>query len=140
MSDHSTRGTRTNENSLSRSIVWTAWTLLTHTIAAGVLFVALIRVVPGFLVLFEEFDAALPAMTILVANLSRMVAGYWYLFVVFGFGLDAFLILGFSLLPGKAKWLGGLWASVVLLAVTLLLGFIMMAVLLPLEALITQLT
>jgi len=140
MSDRSARETPTDENSLARSLVWTAWTLLTHAIAACVLFVALGHLVPKFLVLFEEFDAALPPMTILVINLSRVAASYWYLLIVFGLGLDAAVLFGLSLLPAKAKWLRTLWSSMVLLAVILLLGFATVAMLLPLQALITQLT
>ncbi|MFH1264408.1 MAG: hypothetical protein ABIK89_01685 [Planctomycetota bacterium] len=139
MSDRSAREAPTNENSLARSLVWTAWTLLTHAIAACVLLGAPFYVVPKFLAIFEEFGAALPRMTILAIDLSHVAASYWYLLVVFGLGLAAAVLFGLSLLPAKAKWLGTLWASTVLLVVILFLGFVMVAILLPLEALITQL-
>ncbi|MFH1265878.1 MAG: hypothetical protein ABIK89_09120, partial [Planctomycetota bacterium] len=71
--------------------------------------------------------------------LSRVAASYWYLLIVFGLGLDAALLFGFSLLPAKAKWLRTLWASIVPLVVILCLGFVIVAILLPLSALIVQL-
>ena len=128
------------KTSLARSLAWTAWMLLAHFLAAVALIVALVRTVPQFLKLFEDFDAAMPTMTELVIRLSHVVVQYWYLLVPLVLVVDAAVLLGLRLLPGKAKGLSTVWAVLVLVAAILLLGFIVLAVALPLQTLIVELS
>ncbi len=128
------------KTSLARSLAWTAWMLLAHLVAVVVLIVALVRMVPEFLELFKEFDAAVPTMTELAIGLSHAVVQYWYLLVPLVLFVDAAILLGLRLLPGKAKGLSTVWAVLVLVAAILLLGFIILAVVLPLQALIVELS
>ena len=128
------------ETSLGRSLAWTAWMLLAHFLAVVVLIVALVRMVPEFLKLLEEFDAAMPTMTQWVFHLSHVVVQYWYLLVPLGVVIDAAVLFGLRLLPGKARGLSTVWAVVVLVAAILLLGFIILAVALPLQALVVELS
>ena len=122
------------------SLAWTAWMLLAHFLAGVVLLVALVRMVPEFLRLFEEFDAQLPTMTQLVILLSQAVASYWYLLVPLGLVIDAAVLFGLRLLPGRARGLSTAWAVLVLVAAILFLGFIVFSVALPLQALIVDLS
>ena len=140
MSDPSVPRTSPVENPILRSLGWTAWMLLTHFVAAMVLLAVLLAVVPRIVVIFEDLDAELPAMTVLVINLSRVVPGYWYLALPLGLAVDAALLFGLSRLPAEARWLGTLWASLVWMAALLLLGLIVVAVFLPLQGLMTQLS
>ena len=128
------------KTSLARSLAWTAWMLLAHFLAVVVLIVALVRMVPEFLRLFEQFDAPVPTITQLAIGLSHVVVQYWYLLVPLVLVVDAAILFGLRLLPGKAKGLSTVWAVLVLVAVILLLGFIILSVVLPLQALIVDLS
>ena len=140
MSDSSVPRTSPVENPILRSLGWTAWMLLTHFVAGMVLLAVLLAVVPRFVVIFEDLDAELPTMTVLVINFSRVVAGYWYLLLPLGLAVDAVLLFGLSRLPDWGRWLGTLWASLVWMAALVLLGLIIVAVFLPLSGLLTQLS
>jgi type II secretory pathway component PulF len=114
--------------------------LLAHFLAVVVLIVALVRMVPEFLRLFKEFDADMPTMTQLVIRLSGIVVQYWYLLVPLVLVVDAAVLFGLRLLPGKAKGLSTAWAVLVLVTAILLLGFIILSLVLPLQALIADLS
>jgi hypothetical protein len=96
--------------------------------------------VPEFVRLFEEFDAPLPTMTQLAIGLSHVVVQYWYLLVPLVLVVDAAVLFGLRLLPGKAKGLSTAWAVLVLVAAVLLLGFIILALALPLQAMTVELS
>jgi hypothetical protein len=128
------------KTSRGSSLAWTAWMLLAHFLAAVVVIVALVRMVPEFLRLFQEFDADVPAMTRWVVLLSHVVVQYWYLLVPLVLVIDAAILFGLRLLPGKARGLSTAWAVLVLVAAILLLGFIILALALPLQALIVDLS
>ena len=57
-----------------------------------------------------------------------------------GVGVDAGLLFGLSRLPPRARWLGTVWASLVLVVALLGLAFLAVGIVLPLQALITQLS
>ena len=124
------------KRSLPRLLGWMAWMLLAHLIAGVVLILALVRMVPEFVRLLEDFDAPVPALTEVVIGLSQVVAQYWYLLVPLVFVVDAAVLLGLRLLPGKAKGLSTSWAVLVLVVAIVLLGLVILAVAMPLEALI----
>ena len=128
------------EDSVARSMLWATWTLITHLIAGVVLLGAFLWLVPEFRLLFEEFDADLPRMTIVAIDLSVFVARYWYLILFVGVGVDAGLLFGLSRLPPRTRWLGTVWASLVLVVALLGLAFLAIGIVLPLQALITQLS
>ena len=140
MSDANVQRTSAVENPIHRSLVWTAWMLLTHFIAAMVVIGVLMTVVPRFAGLFAEFQAELPPITILVIDLSRVVGGYWYLLVPLGLAVDAVLLFGLSRLPAGARWLGTVWSSLVWLGALVGLALIVVAIFLPLHELIADLS
>ena len=132
MSDSASPQAPAAGRSLARSLVWTAGMFLAHFVALIVLVVVLGWAVPHFVRMYEEFDAELPVLTEWVFRLSNFVVVWWHLILPFGAGVDGAILLGLSLLPDKAKWLGTLWAVLVLLAAILLLGLIIVAVSMPL--------
>src|SRR6201988_3153875 len=49
------------------------------TVAVGILTFIMIKIVPAFRQIFEEFDLPLPAMTELLVSVSQWCVNYWYL-------------------------------------------------------------
>lgn len=129
-----------DENPFARSLVWTAWVLLTHFISGVVVVGVLVFVVPRFVTLFDDFGMELPSLAILLIGVARFVAAYWYLLLPGGLAVDAIVLLGLSRLPAGARWLGIVWATLVLLAAVALLALIVVGLFLPLQEMIDQLT
>jgi type IV pilus assembly protein PilC len=48
-------------------------------VAVGILTFIMIRIVPSFVQIFDDFDTELPAMTVFLMNVSYMTVNYWYL-------------------------------------------------------------
>ena len=48
------------------------------TVAVGILTFIMIKIVPEFIKIFEDFDAELPAMTITLIAISEYCVNYWY--------------------------------------------------------------
>ena len=131
MSDAPDQRMAPSENSLRRSVVWTAWMALAHFGAGAILLAALLQTVPKFAEMFDEFGAELPAMTVLVIGLSHVVVRYWYLLVPLALLVDAVILFGLSRLPAEARWLGIAWAGFVFLVVMVLLAFVVIAIFVP---------
>ena len=127
------------ENSLARSIVWTVCTTFTHLIAAVVLLVVMVRVVPWYIMVFEAYDAELPVMTQHALNLHLFTVDYWYLLFPLGLLLDAAILFVLSRLPTGTRWLGTVWFGAVLLATILSWALIDIAVNMPAIRLIEEL-
>ena len=52
-----------------------AWSLF----AVGILIFIMIKIVPAFIKIFADFEADLPAMTMMLINISHAAVNYWYL-------------------------------------------------------------
>jgi len=48
------------------------------TVAVGILTFIMIKIVPEFIKIFEDFDAELPPMTLLLIDISEYCVNYWY--------------------------------------------------------------
>ena len=120
-----------HKNSLARSIVWTVCATFAHFLAAVVLLVVMVRVVPRYIMVFEDFDAELPASTQLLIQLSMLTVSYWYLFFSLGLLMDAAILFALSRLPTGTRWLGTVWFGAVLLAAIVFLAFVSAALCLP---------
>ena len=129
-----------HENSLARSIVWTVCTTFAHFLAAVVLLIVMWRVVPRYIMIFEDFDVKLPATTQLLIQLSNLTANYWYLFFPLGLLTDAAILFILSRLPARARWLATAWFVAVLLAAIVFLAFASVALFIPLMGLINRLS
>ena len=128
------------ENPIHRSLVWTAWMLLTHFVAGVLLLWAMISVVPRFIAMFAEFEAEVPPVTELLIVVSNLVARWGYLLLPLGLAVDAVLLLALSRLPAGARWLGTLWATLVLVAALVAFALMIVAIMLPLAVLIESLS
>ncbi len=49
------------------------------TFAAGILVFIMLKIVPQFIKIFDDFEADLPVMTQMLVNVSNWMASYWYL-------------------------------------------------------------
>ena len=47
-------------------------------VAVGILTFIMIKIVPAFIKIFDDFDADLPAMTVMLIQISDYCVGYWY--------------------------------------------------------------
>lgn len=57
--------------------------MIVAIVAAIVVFVMLIKVVPGYVELFDEMDVSMPAITRIVIHMSNFMQSYWYLVAAF---------------------------------------------------------
>lgn len=105
---------------------------LIHCLTALVLVVVLVACVPRHIQLFDEFDADLPHLTVLVISISELAVNYWYLIIV-PLMFDCALLVGLSLAPPAYSWLGRAWSTLVLFFTIVFLGFVFLSVSLPLE-------
>lgn len=127
-----------SENTSKRSSVWMAVLLVLHAICGLVVLWLLLKLVPQYQKIFKDFNAKLPEMTIVVIHLSRFVGMYWYLLVP-GLGLADFVVV-FSLHRAGRTGLMTAWGVLVLLVGMLLIGLVLLATIVPLDSLITNLS
>jgi hypothetical protein len=120
------------ERAAWKSVLGALGASLVHCMAAVVVMLVLIGGIPRFIKVFEDYDAELPAATILIINLSELAVNYWYTFLI-PLALDCLLLIGLSLAPPKVRWLARAWSGLVLTFAFLLLAFALLAVSLPFE-------
>jgi len=73
-------------------------------VAVGILAFIMIKIVPQFKKIFDDFDSELPAMTETLINISNMTVNYWYLLPLIPIGL-VLLIKAIKLIPyGRFGW------------------------------------
>jgi type II secretory pathway component PulF len=85
--------------------------VLLHLFAFATVVTVMVRIVPFFVVLTEEADFDLPAITVLTFQVSYNVVSYWYLPALAILVFDAPVIFTLNLLPLRRTWLRPLWFS-----------------------------
>jgi type IV pilus assembly protein PilC len=74
------------------------------TVAVGILTFIMIKIVPSFKKIFDDFGSTLPPMTQTLINISNMTVNYWYLIPLIPIGISL-LIRAIKLVPyGKFGW------------------------------------
>ena len=109
-------------------------TLLAHFFTLFAIFVVLIKVVPTYTCIFADFETELPAVTQLVITISHLTVNYWFLIFPFAMLVDATLVVLLRLTDVTRLWLLPLWCNLWYLGVILLLGFVTVALCVPIEA------
>ena len=74
------------------------------TVAVGILTFIMLKIVPQFKKIFDDFGTELPQMTQVLINISNWVATYWYLIPAIPFGVNL-IIKGIKMIPyGRFGW------------------------------------
>jgi type IV pilus assembly protein PilC len=73
-------------------------------VAVGILTFIMIKIVPVFRQMFEEFDLDLPAMTELLVTMSRYMVKYWFLLFLVPIGVWLFIKLVRKFRAGRMGW------------------------------------
>ncbi len=73
-------------------------------VAVGILAFIMIKIVPQFKKIFDDFGSELPAMTQMLIDISNWVVNYWYLIPAIPFGINILIKL-IKLIPyGRFGW------------------------------------
>jgi type IV pilus assembly protein PilC len=73
-------------------------------VAVGILTFIMLKIVPQFKKIFDDFGSTLPGMTQVLIDISTWVANYWYLIPAIPFGINL-VIKGIKLIPyGRFGW------------------------------------
>jgi len=73
-------------------------------VAVGILTFIMLKIVPQFKKIFDDFGSTLPDMTQFLINISTWVSNYWYLIPAIPFGFNL-IIKGIKLVPyGRFGW------------------------------------
>jgi type IV pilus assembly protein PilC len=73
-------------------------------VAVGILAFIMIKIVPQFKKIFDDFDSELPAMTQVLIDISNWVVNYWYLIPAIPFGLNLLIKLIKMIPYGRFGW------------------------------------
>jgi type IV pilus assembly protein PilC len=74
------------------------------SVAVGILTFIMLKIVPQFKKIFDDFGTDLPQMTQVLINISNWVATYWYLIPAIPFGVNL-IIKGIKMIPyGRFGW------------------------------------
>ena len=73
-------------------------------VAIGILIFIMLNIVPVFAKMFDEFGLKLPAVTVLLVNISKYIADYWYLLFIVPTALWLFLKLIRKYKHGRLGW------------------------------------
>jgi len=73
-------------------------------VAVGILAFIMIKIVPQFKKIFDDFDSELPAMTQMLIDISNWVVNYWYLIPAIPFGLNLLIKLIKMIPYGRFGW------------------------------------
>jgi hypothetical protein len=126
--------TTMDKNGFLQSFLWPGFTWFTHAFVGLLLFMVLVRVVPQFVVVWEDFETELPAATQMLIRLSSLLINRWYLILLFLAIVDAAILFGLSQVPPKLRWLRSLCFNATMLAAILFLFFSVVALALPISA------
>ena len=74
------------------------------TVAVGILTFIMIKIVPAFKTIFEDFGTELPAMTQLLIDLSSLIVGYWYMIPLIPIVTWLFIKLMRKFKMGRMGW------------------------------------
>ena len=119
------------------SWLWSTAVVFIHLLSAAVVLAVLIRIVAPFERIFHDFDAELPAPTMLVISLGHLAASYWYLAPLVLMA-DAALLFGIRRGPPAVHGLMMAWAFLVPTVALVFVAVIIAAVQIPLLTLMAK--
>jgi hypothetical protein len=111
----------------------TACRLFIHFMVLLLVVAVLVTPVRVFMRFFEQEDLKLPAITVLIVNLSHRMRFHSYIIVPALLFIDAFMLLLLQLPPRPWRFLARAWFSAVLLGAILLLAATVFAMVIPID-------
>jgi len=72
--------------------------------AAGILVFIMMKIVPAFQKIFDEFGVELPEVTVLLVTISYAIVNFWYLIPGIPIGIWLFIKLSCKFAPGRFGW------------------------------------
>jgi type IV pilus assembly protein PilC len=73
-------------------------------VAVGILVFIMYKIVPSFVKIFKDFDAELPAMTVMLMNISDWVVNWWFMIPLIPTCIWLFVKLVRKFRPGRTGW------------------------------------
>jgi type IV pilus assembly protein PilC len=73
-------------------------------VAVGILAFIMVKIVPQFKKIFDDFDSELPPMTQVLIDISNWVVNYWYLIPAIPFGINILIKLIKMIPYGRFGW------------------------------------
>jgi type IV pilus assembly protein PilC len=73
-------------------------------VAVSILTFIMIKIVPAFVKIFEDFEVELPTMTVVLINISHAAVNYWYLIPAVPIGIWLMVKLIRKFKPGRMGW------------------------------------
>lgn len=73
-------------------------------VAVGILTFIMLKIVPVFAKMFEEFELKLPAATVMLVNISKFIATYWFLIPLIPVAIWLFVKLTNKFKHGRFGW------------------------------------
>lgn len=74
------------------------------SVAVGILTFIMIKIVPAFIKIFNDFEVDLPAMTVLLINISNAAVNYWWAIPLVPISLVLFIKLIRKFKQGRVGW------------------------------------
>ena len=112
--------------------------LVLHAVCGTAILWLLLDLAPKFEKIFRDFNSTLPDMTVMLLNLSALFRRYWYVLIP-GVGAGDIAVMGLLNSWGRARLMAA-WGVLVWLAEMLLIGLILVALFVPLNSLISNLS
>ncbi len=123
-----------SERSSVGLVVW----LSLHVICSVIVLSLLLKYVPQYEKIFKDFGCKLPEFTSFVINLSRTIGRYWWVLAPLLAAGDIGIMVGLHR-TGQSGLLTA-WGVLVWLALMLLVGLIVLAIIVPMNDLMMQLS
>ena len=130
-----------NENTTKRSPARMTFLLVLHAVCGAAILWLLLKLVPHYEKIFKDFNAKLPDITLMVINVAKFFGWYWFLLVPGMASLAAGDIAIMFILNrlGRIR-LMTVWGVLVWVAEMLLIGLILVAVMVPFNELMMNLS
>jgi type II secretory pathway component PulF len=129
-------------DNVSSAIFWTTAIAIAAHGVVWFMATAALFAIPSFIRIFEDFDAQLPAMTVLVINICSAFGSFWYIIPLLALGLfaaDGWIFYRLFRNPAY-RFLAVLWFFAVLLLSGVVAAFVTIALFFPLVELIQKLS
>ena len=127
-----------SENSSKRTPVRLVVLLVLHAACCVFILWLMLKLVPQYEKIFKDFNTKLPEMTIMVIDLSTLCGRWWFLLVPCLGAADIAVMVSLNRTGRTGLMMA--WGVLAWLAEMLLIGLTLLAIMLPMNALIMNLS